>query len=75
MNNQVPMAFLLYKAFEATGHEIDWKGVETMEMEENWQRRKTKESWNIKFGKPNVNRDEGTLGKSYNIVIDDRGRK
>ena len=53
----------------ATGHEIDWKGVEIMEMEENWCRRKTKESWNIKFGKQSLNSDEGTLEESYDIVI------
>ena len=46
-----------------------------MEMEENWHRRKTKESWNIKSEKPSLNRDEGTLGESYDIVIEDRRRK
>ena len=41
----------------AIGHEMDWKGVEIREMEENRHRRKTKESWNIKFGITSLNRD------------------
>ena len=45
-----------------------------MEMEENRPRRKTKESWSIKFMKPSLNRYEGTLRESYDIVIED-GRR
>ena len=45
----------------ATGHEIDWEDVEIIEREDNWQRRKAKESWNIRMKKSNLNRDEGTL--------------
>ena len=59
----------------ATGHEIDWEDVEIIETEENWQRRKAKESWNIKMKKPKLNRDEGALEELYKNVIEDRGRR
>ena len=59
----------------ATGHEIDWKGVQIMEMEKYWHRRKMKEAWNIKFGILCLNRDEGFLVDSYIIVIEDRRLK
>ena len=44
-----------------------------MKTEDNWHRRKTKESWNIKMEKPKLNRDEGTLGDSYDVVIRTEG--
>ena len=50
----------------ATGHEIDWGDVEIIETEEGWQRRKAKETWNIRMKKPKLNRDEGTLAELYN---------
>ena len=59
----------------ATGHEIDWEDVEIIETEENWQRRKAKESWNIKMKKPKLNRDEGTLEEVYKKVIEHRTRR
>ena len=43
----------------ATGHTIGWKGIKIMEKEVR-HKRKTNETWNIKFGKPSLNRDEGT---------------
>ena len=53
----------------ATGHEIAWEDVKIIETEQNWLRRKTKESWNIKMTKPLLN---GTLEELYEIVIEDR---
>ena len=40
-----------------------------MEMEENWHRRKTTETWT---NKKNVQlyRDESTLGESYDVFIE-----
>ena len=56
----------------ATGHEIDSEDVEIIETVENWQRRKAKESWNIKLKKPKLNRDEGTSEELHRNVIEDR---
>ena len=48
-----------------TGLKIDWENVKILVMEEDWRRRKAKESWNIKMTNPKLNGDEGTLQDLY----------
>ena len=52
--------------------EIAWEDAKIIETEQNWLRRKIKESWNIKMTKPLLNRDEGTSEELYKIIIEDR---
>ena len=59
----------------ATGHRIDWEDVEILKTEDNWKRRKTKESWNIRMKKSKLNRDQGTLEELYRVIIQDRRRR
>ena len=42
-----------------------------MEMEENWQRRRTTETWTNKKN-VQLNRDESTLGEPYDVFLEDR---
>ena len=43
----------------ATGHRIDWNGVQVIDTEPNEDRRKTKEAIHIRQRKPGMNRDTG----------------
>ena len=49
-------------------HQVDWKAVEVLDVEQRWGKQCTLESWHIHKEGHLVNKDKGTLPPIYSIL-------